>query len=128
MEMKFVVITFLISYVIAQSNADCVNKPIVDGNCDQIIKGFTYATEENRCKMFRTKGCTVVGNYFRSREECELKCKGYINWRDIGFESYGIGNWEESVIDDYWVNGSQESEVESISNRGSKKRTPRQNI
>nr|ACG69540.1 seminal fluid protein 24Ba [Drosophila melanogaster] len=120
METKFVVITFLISYGLAQSNADCGNKPIVDGNCDQIIKGFTFATEENRCKKFRAKGCTVGGNYFRAKDECELKCKGYINW---GIESFGNGDWEESEIEDYWNNGSEESEVESISNRGSKKRT-----
>ncbi|XP_016982767.1 uncharacterized protein LOC108047182 [Drosophila rhopaloa] len=79
MGMKFVVTTcliiILIGLVLAQKNVICGNEAIVDGDCEQRIKGFTYIPEKNRCKKMRTKGCTVTGNYFRSRDECESVCK-----------------------------------------------------
>ncbi|KQS70053.1 uncharacterized protein LOC26526446 [Drosophila erecta] len=112
METRFVVITFLIIYILAQTNANCGKKPIVDGNCDQRIKGFTYETAENRCKKFRTKGCTVGRNYYRTRNECNSKCKGCINLG--GFMNRDS---EESEIDDSWKNGSEAGEVETISKR-----------
>ncbi|XP_039501775.1 uncharacterized protein LOC120458252 [Drosophila santomea] len=122
METKLMVITFLIVYVLAQTKADCVSKPIVDGKCDQRIKGYTYVVAENQCKRFKTRGCTVGGNYYRTLEECISKCNGFFQWEDIGFS--GKRYWPPSEIDDPWSNDSEESEVETISKRGSKKQDP----
>ncbi|XP_043648149.1 uncharacterized protein LOC122616672 [Drosophila teissieri] len=117
MDTKLVVITFLIIYVVAQTKADCRSKPIVDGKCDQRIEGYTFVAAESRCKRFKTRGCTVGGNYYRTLDECRVKCNLF--WEDnFGGSRY----WQRSEIDDSWTNDSEESEVETIPNRGSKKR------
>ncbi|KAH8333787.1 hypothetical protein KR059_003397, partial [Drosophila kikkawai] len=52
----------------------CHSETIVTGDCKQRIRGFTYLAGRERCHRFRTRACSVTGNFFHSRDECKLKC------------------------------------------------------
>ncbi|EDX03644.1 GD22739 [Drosophila simulans] len=77
--MKFVILLSLmcigIGYAQQQSEAICRSDPSVVGNCGHKIKGYTYECRINSCKKFRAKACKVTGNFFRSRDACNAKCK-----------------------------------------------------
>ncbi|KMY87937.1 uncharacterized protein Dsimw501_GD22739 [Drosophila simulans] len=79
LEMKLLSTAFLIGTLSAiclgQKEPICRSDPSVVGNCGHKIKGYTYECRINSCKKFRAKACKVTGNFFRSRDACNAKCK-----------------------------------------------------
>ncbi|KAH8350601.1 hypothetical protein KR067_011171, partial [Drosophila pandora] len=66
---------YLYSFNSLISLAICRYEPYPQGNCGNVISGFTFITEKNGCSPYAVSACSASGNFFNSRYECESKCK-----------------------------------------------------
>ncbi|EDV31212.1 uncharacterized protein Dana_GF14658 [Drosophila ananassae] len=87
--MKFLaivsLIVILIGIVLAQTDPICRLEPIPIGQCGDSFVGYTYSTIRNRCVNFAGRGCSITGNFFNSRNECEDLCKEFNSLREAPF-------------------------------------------
>ncbi|KAH8350523.1 hypothetical protein KR067_006074, partial [Drosophila pandora] len=63
----------------------CRLEPIPIGQCGDSFVGYTYSTIRNRCVNFAGRGCSITGNFFNSRNECEALCKEFNSLREAPF-------------------------------------------
>ncbi|KPU73266.1 uncharacterized protein Dana_GF27396 [Drosophila ananassae] len=82
----------LIGLALGQKDPVCVEEPTVDGLCPDIYSGYTYASARNICTRFRARACIISGNFFRTRDGCEAKCK-VSTGSENGFMSF----WSRSM-------------------------------
>ncbi|KAH8369053.1 hypothetical protein KR200_010821, partial [Drosophila serrata] len=52
----------------------CHSDTIVTGDCGRRIRGFAYISGSDKCHRFRTRACSVTGNFFHSEDECKQRC------------------------------------------------------
>ncbi|KAH8353543.1 hypothetical protein KR084_011714, partial [Drosophila pseudotakahashii] len=66
----------------------CALEPLPVGLCVNRIVGYTFSDTRNRCIIYEGSGCEVRGNFFASRDECEVKCRPPSSFRDNPFTFY----------------------------------------
>ncbi|KAH8283516.1 hypothetical protein KR018_004631, partial [Drosophila ironensis] len=76
----------------------CLLEPLPVGLCDVDFQGYRYSPIRNRCTNFAGTGCTMTGNFFTSRHECEERCKQFNSLREAPF-TYFLDRAGERVED-----------------------------
>ncbi|KRJ97218.1 U-actitoxin-Avd3r [Drosophila yakuba] len=91
--MQYFVIFFaifsLVALVHGQNDPKCKKDPFAVGKCQQIITGYTFTPEKNRCSSYSAEGCRVTGNFFKTRQQCEKKCGTDFLRNDFPLQNYG---------------------------------------
>ncbi|XP_017075785.1 kunitz-type serine protease inhibitor homolog beta-bungarotoxin BF B1 chain [Drosophila eugracilis] len=80
--LKLSIALFLISLVHCERDPICNEIPIVEGNCERLVRGFKYTPQKGACTRQVLHGCSVTGNFFKTRVECQDKCLDdpWTNW------------------------------------------------
>ncbi|KAH8412071.1 hypothetical protein KR222_008446 [Zaprionus bogoriensis] len=77
--MKFAAVVCLLFALfdlsLALKDEICSQRPAVVGICLALIRSWSYDQWDNRCFEFIYGGCDGNDNRFRTKEECEAKCK-----------------------------------------------------
>ncbi|KAH8241121.1 hypothetical protein KR026_012433, partial [Drosophila bipectinata] len=76
----------------------CRLEPLLVGDCQNGFVGYTYSNIRNRCVNFSGRGCSIAGNFFKSRSQCEDLCKEFNSLKEAPF-TYFIDRIGERVRD-----------------------------